>query len=310
MHAEATGFDVARQIQEIRVKGPTSAAYAGANQKLYLNGNPPKVAQPDIAVAQPDFAVAQTDIAEPDIAEPEVEDAQTEDAQPAPEAPTKKKMKRGARRALIFLVVLALLAALGLGTAYYLYSRNFVSTDNAQVDGDKIEINAPATGMLVDWQGTQGSMVAPNQIVGRVKVGSTSGVQMPIKAPGSSNGTIAINNVVNGDWVTAGEQLATAYDLSKIYVTARVDDTDIDSVHLGAPVDISVDSSSGSPVTGVVTEIQGAAADEFSLFPQSDSTGNFQKVTQVIPVRIAFTNTDGLRLVPGMNVTVHIHKQP
>jgi multidrug resistance efflux pump len=303
------------------VKGPTSAAYAGANQKLHLNGFLPKVAQPDTAVAQPDTAVAQPDtalaqpdtaLAEPDIAEPEAADAdaQTEDAQPAPDAPAKKKMKRGTRNALIFIVVLALLAALGLGTAYYLYSRNFVSTDNAQVDGDKIEINAPATGMLVDWQGTQGSTVTPNQIVGRVKVGSSTGVQMPIKAPGSSNGTIAVNNVVNGQWVTAGTQLATAYDLSKVYVTARVDDTDIDAVHLGAPVDITVDSSSGSPVTGVVTEIQGAAADEFSLFPQSNSTGNFQKVTQVIPVRIAFTNTDGLRLVPGMNVTVHIHKQP
>ncbi|MDT7610570.1 MAG: hypothetical protein QOG96_5073, partial [Pseudonocardiales bacterium] len=37
-------------------------------------------------------------------------------------------------------------------------------------------------------------------------------------------------------------------------------------------------------------------------------TGNFQKVTQVIAVRVANTNTSGLALVPGMNVTVHIHK--
>jgi len=287
------------------VKGPTSVASTGANQKLHLNGNPPKVAQPDIAVAQPD--IAQPDIAEPETGATEPE-AEAEEAQAAPEAPAKKKMKRGTRTALIFIVILALLAALGLGTAYYLYSRNFVSTDNAQVDGDKIAINAPTTGMLVDWQGTQGSSVTTNQIIGRIKVGSSTGVQMPIKAPGT--GTIAVNNVVNGQWVTAGNQLAVAYDLSKTYVTARVDDTDIDSVHLGAPVDISVDSASGAPVTGVVTEIQGAAADEFSLFPQSNSTGNFQKVTQVIPVRIAFTNTDGLRLVPGMNVTVHIHKQP
>jgi multidrug resistance efflux pump len=131
---------------------------------------------------------------------------------------------------------------------------------------------------------------------------------MTIKAPG--DGTIAINNAVEGQWVTAGTNLATAYDFSKIYVTARVDETDIDSVHLGAPVDVSVDAYSGTPVTGVVTEVQGAAANQFSLFPESNSTGNFQKVTQVIAVRVAFTNTGGLPLVPGMNVTVHIHKQP
>ena len=51
----------------------------------------------------------------------------------------------------------------------------------------------------------------------------------------------------------------------------------------------------------------------FSLFPQSTSqgTGNFQKVTQVIPVKIGFEDVSALNnfdLVPGMNVTVHIHK--
>jgi multidrug resistance efflux pump len=47
----------------------------------------------------------------------------------------------------------------------------------------------------------------------------------------------------------------------------------------------------------------------FSLFPQSNSSGNFQKVTQVIPVKIALTNSGGVALVPGMNITVHIHKR-
>jgi multidrug resistance efflux pump len=46
------------------------------------------------------------------------------------------------------------------------------------------------------------------------------------------------------------------------------------------------------------------------LFPQSNSGGNFQKVTQVIPVKIGFDNVSNLDLVPGMNVTVHVHKDP
>jgi multidrug resistance efflux pump len=147
-------------------------------------------------------------------------------------------------------VVIAVLAALGFGGAYVVYSRNFVSTDNAQVDGNKIEINAPVSGVLVDWQGTQGNSVTRNQAIGRVEIGSSSGVQMPINSP--ENGTIAVNNAVNGEWVTAGTNLATAYDLNKIYVTARVDETDITAVQLGAPVDVSVGGFSGTPVTGVV----------------------------------------------------------
>lgn len=225
-----------------------------------------------------------------------------------PAEPAKKKMKRSTKTALVIIVVLALLAALGLGGAYFMYSRQFVSTDNAQVDGDKIQIVAPVTGTLVDWRGSQGTQVKRDQVVGRIKQGSSGAQpQMIMRAPG--NGTIAVNNGVEGSWVTAGTQLATAYDLNNIYITARVDETDVRDVHPGALVDVSVDAFGGTPVSGMVSEVQGAAAGVFSLFPESNSTGNFQKVTQVIPVKIMITNSNGLTLVPGMNVTVKIHKQ-
>ncbi|MGH3588607.1 MAG: efflux RND transporter periplasmic adaptor subunit, partial [Pseudonocardia sp.] len=57
-----------------------------------------------------------------------------------------------------------------------------------------------------------------------------------------------------------------------------------------------------------VREVQGGAAGVFSVFPESNTSGNFQKVTQVIPVTIDIQNPEGLPLVPGMNVTVKIHK--
>jgi multidrug resistance efflux pump len=243
------------------------------------------------------------------VTKPEPEKPEAGAAPVVAEPPAKRKMKRSTRRALIIIAIVAVLAALGFGGAYFLYSRNFVSTDNAQVDGDKISINAPNTGTLIDWRGQQGAQITRNQLVGRIKLG-TNGAQpqVVIKSPG--NGTIAANNTVEGQWVTAGTELATAYDFDKIYVTARVDEDDVAAVHVGAPVDISVDAYANAAITGVVTDVQAGAAGVFSLFPQSNSTGNFQKVTQVVPVRILFTNTDGQYLVPGMNVTVHIHKQP
>ncbi|HEX4252988.1 MAG TPA: efflux RND transporter periplasmic adaptor subunit [Pseudonocardia sp.] len=266
-------------IWEAMVEGPDTASNTTTQDKFEENGAAPTATAPTPA-------------------EPAA----------APTAPGKRPMKHSTRVALTIIVILAVLAALGFGGAYFLYSRNFVSTDNAQVDGDKVQVNAPATGTLVDWEGQQGAQVRRDQIVGRVKLGSSGAQpQMTIKAPG--NGTIAINNAVEGQWVTAGTNLATAYDFNKIYVTARVDETDVGDIHAGAQVDVDVDAFPGVPVTGIVTEIQGAAADQFSLFPESNSTGNFQKVTQVIAVRVAFTNTGGVQLVPGMNVTVHIHKQ-
>jgi multidrug resistance efflux pump len=223
--------------------------------------------------------------------------------------PPRRKLKRSTRIGLIIILILALVAAAGFATSYFINARNYVSTDNAQVDGDKISINAPTTGTLADWRINQGSAVHEDEVVGRVKI--QDGFAQPlmsIKAP--ADGTVAVDNGVPGTFVTTGTPLAIAYNLNNIFVTARVDETDIKAVHVGQVVDIDVDAYPNTPLTGRVREIQGGAAAVFSLFPQSNSGGNFQKVTQVIPVKIGFDNVDNLDLVPGMNVTVHIHKNP
>jgi multidrug resistance efflux pump len=129
--------------------------------------------------------------------------------------------------------------------------------------------------------------------------------QLTIRAPAA--GTVAVDDTAEGAYVTAGTQLAVAYDMSDLTVTARVDETDIDQVRPGTPVDISVDAYPGVNLTGSVREIQGGAAGVFSPLPQSNSSGNFQKVTQVIPVKIVIDDPRGLDLIPGMNSTVDIH---
>jgi len=186
-------------------------------------------------------------------------------------------------------------------------SRDYVSTDNAQIDGDKISINAPTSGYLVDWQVSQGAEVHEDEVVGRIRIdGGFFEPQMSIRAP--ADATVVVDNGIPGEYVTVGTQLASAYDFSRIYVTARVDETDINDVHPGQLVDISVDAFPGVALSGAVVEIQGAAAGVFSLFPQANTSGNFQKVTQVIPVKIALRTTGNLPLVPGMSVSVKIHK--
>jgi len=117
-----------------------------------------------------------------------------------------------------------------------------------------------------------------------------------------------VNTGVEGSFVTAGTQLAIAYDGSGVFVTARVDETEIDAVHVGAPVQISVDAFPNADLTGRVSEIKTGAAGVFSLFPQSNTSGNFQKVTQVIPVKITIDDLQNLPLVPGMNATVKIRR--
>ena len=223
--------------------------------------------------------------------------------------PMRPSMKtRRVRRALLAVLSLSVGAQiLGFGVFYLQYGRPYVSTDNAQVDGDKVDINAPAAGYLIDWRARQGVSLEAGEVVGRIRVDSGFvAPQRSIRAP--SNATVAVDNGVPGAYVTAGTNLATAYDLSQVYITARVDETDVDSVQAGEKVDFSVDAFPGVKFTGVVREIQSGAAGQFSLFPQSNTTGNFQKVTQVVPVRISVDDLQGLALVPGMNVVVNIHK--
>ena len=219
----------------------------------------------------------------------------------------KRRLKRSTRVGVLVIAVLALIAAGAFTASYVLDARHYVSTDNAQVDGDKIAINAPSSGTLIDWRAPLGTQLSRDEVVGRIKItGGFVQPQQTIRAPG--DGTVAVDNTLEGSYVAAGTQLALAYDFSKVYVTARVDETDIDSVRIGQKVDFTVDAFPNAQFHGIVREIQGGAAGVFSLFPQSNSSGNFQKVTQVIPVKVSIDDLQGLQLVPGMNVVVKIHK--
>jgi multidrug resistance efflux pump len=243
------------------------------------------------------------------VTEQAVTDAESTEAAPPEPAPRtgRRPLKRETKIRLLVIGVLALLVAAAFITYYLIESRTYVTTDNAQIDGSQISITAPTSGILIDWHGQQGTQLQQNTPVGRIEIqGSFMQPQMVIRAP--ADGVVAVDSGVPGSFVTAGTQLAIAYDGSGVFVTARVDETEIDAVHVGAPVKISVDAFSNADLTGRVSEIKTGAAGVFSLFPQSNTSGNYQKVTQVIPVKITIDDRQNLPLVPGMNATVKIRR--
>jgi multidrug resistance efflux pump len=236
-----------------------------------------------------------------------VQTSETESEPPIATAARRRSVSRRTKIALTVIIVIALVATGGLVGSWAVTNSLYVSTDNAQIDGVQLLVNAPTSGTLVNWSVDMGSTITAGQEVGRIAV--QAGYMQPqvsVRAP--STGIVAVNNGVNGAFVTAGTQLAIAYDPSAVFVTARIDETKINDVHVGQVVDIAVDAYSGTPLVGRVVEIKTGAAGVFSLFGQSNTTGNFQKVTQVIPVKIAIDDRSGLALVPGMNVTAKIHR--
>lgn len=216
-------------------------------------------------------------------------------------------LPRSTRLALLGVPLVTLIVGVALTAGYLVDASRYVGTDNAQIDGDQISVTAPVGGTLIGWRATLGSTLRKNQPIGRVQIrGGFVQPQQVIRAP--ADGTVALNNGIEGAVITAGTQLAIAYDLSEIYVTARVAETAIGDVRRGQRVDITVDAYPESTLTGYVWQIQGSSAGLLSPVPQNNTAANFQRFTQVIPVKIAIAGHPTLTLVPGMNVTVKIHK--
>jgi membrane fusion protein (multidrug efflux system) len=127
-----------------------------------------------------------------------------------------------------------------------------------------------------------------------------------------SSGVVAKKWVMPGDIVQAGQPIFTLYDLNDLWVTANFEETKLASIHPGDSVRISVDAFPDRVLTGTVELIGAAAASQFSLIPPNNASGNFTKVTQRVPVRIAIAGFDRgdpagrPALVPGMSVEVKI----
>jgi membrane fusion protein (multidrug efflux system) len=101
-------------------------------------------------------------------------------------------------------------------------------------------------------------------------------------------------------------------DLENIWITANIEETKLSTIQVGAPVIITVDAYPGLKFQGTVMVIGAAAASQFALIPPNNSSGNFTKVTQRIPLRISIKTSDneqGLYLRPGMSVKIKIRKR-
>jgi membrane fusion protein (multidrug efflux system) len=127
-----------------------------------------------------------------------------------------------------------------------------------------------------------------------------------IKAP--INGIIGNFAVQKGDLVSPGQRLAALVPVEQLYIDANFKETQLDGIKPGAAVDISVDALDGHPIRGRVESIAPASGAVFSLLPPENATGNFTKVIQRVPVRIAVPK-DALesgKLRAGLSVVVAI----
>ncbi|HEY5803613.1 MAG TPA: HlyD family secretion protein [Lysobacter sp.] len=126
-----------------------------------------------------------------------------------------------------------------------------------------------------------------------------------IEAP--RDGQLGQVSVREGAYVTNGTQLMALVP-GTYWVVANLKETQMARVAVGQPARITVDALGGERLEGRVQEISPAAGSEFSILPADNATGNFVKIAQRIPVRIALSPGQEAigRLRPGMSVVVDV----
>jgi|GEM_PF-537231 len=121
------------------------------------------------------------------------------------------------------------------------------------------------------------------------------------------DGKLGRRALEEGQFITAGQTITYILPDTQKWIVANYKETQVENLHIGQEVTITVDAISDKEFTGTITAISGATGSKYSLVPTDNSAGNFVKIQQRIPVRIDFTNLskeDNEKLAAGMMVIV------
>jgi membrane fusion protein (multidrug efflux system) len=145
----------------------------------------------------------------------------------------------------------------------------------------------------------QGEAAAAQLSSAKVDVGSTL-----IRA--SADGRVGDKTVRVGQFVQPGTRLMSIVPVAQTYVEANFKETQLGLMRVGQAVAVEVDALPGVEIHGRVESISPGTGAQFSLLPPQNATGNFTKIVQRVPVRIAIQAGPATRalLVPGMSVEV------
>jgi membrane fusion protein (multidrug efflux system) len=154
----------------------------------------------------------------------------------------------------------------------------------------KIVLESQEQQLAADLRAKEASLV-----VTQVNLGYTK-----IYAPG--DGSVGERQVRPGQLVSPGTQVIAFVD-SKRWVQANYKETQLTNVRVGDAAEIRVDQFPGQVFRGKVIEIAPASGSQFALLPPDNATGNFTKVVQRIPVKIALDDSNqASNLRPGLSV--------
>jgi membrane fusion protein (multidrug efflux system) len=127
-----------------------------------------------------------------------------------------------------------------------------------------------------------------------------------VRAPMAGTAT-QVDNIQLGRFVAAGTPVLSVIDDQTPWVDANPKETDITYLRVGQKATLDVDSFPDRTFTGTVVAVSPGTGAQFSILPPQNATGNWVKVVQRVPVRIAFDKKEDTHLLrSGMSMNVEI----
>ena len=196
-------------------------------------------------------------------------------------------------------------------------SGRFVSTNDAQVVADLIQVGSINAGRIIDMNVDVGTSVMEGQVIATVdipavisrseitdtsKMGFRDVQDQLTEVVAPRSGLIAARWVKKGDTVSAGQPIVTLMDQRKVWIEANIDEKKIGRVRRGQLVEIEITGRDGKLLGRVETVSPVTAA---TLRPEQSSSRNLRNVGQVVPVKITL-DEDHLSLIPGSPAEITI----
>ncbi len=198
-------------------------------------------------------------------------------------------------------------------------SGRFVSSNNAQVVADLVQVGSINAGCIVAMDVDVGSTVLEGQVIAVVdipavisrssitdtsKMGFRDVQDQLTEVIAPRSGVIAARWAKKGDTLPAGQRIVTLMDQRRVWIEANIDEKKIERVRPGQPVEIEIVGRDGK-LTGKVETVSPVTASTLVSSPDRGLSGNSRRVAQVIPVKIRL-DEDNLSLIPGSSAEITI----
>src|SRR5215472_2938034 len=224
---------------------------------------------------------------------------------PKPERDVVARRRPSVRHMLLIAAPIVLAIGAFIGYSTYREGVLYVSTENAQVAGQPVQVGAMNAGRVDRVDVSLGSTVRRNDVLASValpsQVGTAQNGQPKLGFVGTADshtnvvapldGVVVALPAPVGATVAAGQAIVAILDPSQLWVNANIEETNIGRVKVGQPVQVHIDGFN-EDVAGRIEAITPATASSFSLLPTGSASGNFTKVVQLVPVRVSVNLTD------------------